>query len=92
LVAGASPSREVEQSVTTHLRDEPEGLEGVTGGGGGASPNCWRGPGVETSRVWAEGASGVVSARWLSSRTSMASSLSGEASDSSSSEGGGASR
>ena len=87
-----------------HFRDKPEGLEGVTGGGAwpvgagwdplggaGASLVCWRGLGVERLMVWAEGASGVQGAGWLSSPTSMASSLLEEASDNSSSEGGGAS-
>jgi len=87
-----------------HFRDKPKGLEGVTSGGAwpvgagwdplggaGASLVCWRGLGVERSMVWPEGASGVEGAGWPSLPTSMASSLSGEASDSSSSEGGGAS-
>jgi len=60
-------------------------------GGAGASLVCWRGLGVERSMVWVEGASGVEGAGWPSSPTSMASSLSEEASDSSLSEGGGAS-
>jgi len=52
----------------------------------------WRmGLGVETLMVWVGGASGVEGAGRPSSPTSMASSLSEEASDSSSSEGAGAS-
>ena len=79
-------------------------LEGVPGGaprpvgagwrllgGAGASLEVWRGLGVERSRLWVEGASGVVGARWPSSPTSRTSSLSKVASDSSSSEGAGAS-
>jgi len=58
-------------------------------GGAGAFLFCWRGPGVERSMVWVKGASGVAGAGPQSSPTSMASSLSEEASDSSSSEGGG---
>jgi len=89
--------------VFNHLRVYPKGLEGVTGGrpwpvgagwdplqGAGASLDCWRGLGVERSIVWAGGASGVVGAGRPSSLTSMTSSLSEEASDSSSSEGEGA--
>jgi len=60
-------------------------------GGAGASRDCWRGLGVERSIGRAEGASGVMGAGRPSSPTSMASSLSEEASDSSSSEGGEAS-
>ena len=90
--------------AVNHYRAGPEGLEGVTGGrprpvgagwdplgGAGASRVRWVGFGVERSTGWAEGASGVVGAGRPSSPTSMASSLSEEASDSSSSEGGGAS-
>jgi len=60
-------------------------------GGAGVSRDCWRGLGVVRSMGRAEGASGVVRAGRPSSPTSMASSLSEEASDSSSSERGGAS-
>jgi len=60
-------------------------------GGAGASLDCWRGLGVERWMAWVEGASGVVGAGRPSSPTSMASLLSEEASDSSWSEGGGAS-
>jgi len=60
------------------FRDEPDGLEGVTGGGAGVSLVCWRGLGVERSMVWAERALGVEGAGWPSSPTSMASSLSEE--------------
>ena len=80
------------------------GLEGVTGdkpepvdagwgplGGAGTSPEGRRGLGVERSMVWVGGALGLGGAWWLSSPTSMASSLSEEALDSSSSEGGAAS-
>jgi len=88
-----------------HYRDEPEGFEGVTGGGawpvgagwgplvGGAGAFLvyWGGLGVERLMVWVEGTSGVEGAGRPSSPTSMASSLSEQASDSSSSEGGGAS-
>jgi len=87
--------------VFNHLRDEPEGLEGVTGGGprpvgagwdplggAGASLDWWRGLGVEGSIVQAGGASGVVGAGRPSLPTSMASSLSEEMSDSSLSKGG----
>ena len=87
-----------------HFRDGPAGLEGVTGGrpwpvgagwdplgGAGASLVCWRGLGVERLMFWVEEASGVEGAGWPSSPTSMASSLSEKASDSSSLEGGGAS-
>ena len=87
-----------------HFRDEPDWLEGVKGSGtwpegaglgplGGAKVLlvCRGGLGVERSMVWVEGASGVVGAGRPSSPTSMASSLSEEASDTSSSEGGGAS-
>jgi len=90
--------------VVNHFRAGPDGLEGVTGGrplpvgagwdplgGAGASRDCWRGLGVERSMGRAEGASGVVGAGWPSSPTSMASSQSEEASDSSSLQGGGAS-
>jgi len=59
-------------------------------GGAGTSLVCWRGRGVERSMVWAEGASGVEGPGWPLSPTSIASSLSEEGSDSSSSEGGGA--
>jgi len=52
----------------------------------------WRtGLGVERSTVWAGGALGVEGVGWPSSPTSMACSLSEEASDSSWSEGAGAS-
>jgi len=87
-----------------HFRDEPEGLEGVTGGGPcpvgagwdplewvGASVGCWRGLGVERSMVWVVGPSAVAGAGRPSSPKSMASSLWEEASDDSSSEGGWAS-
>ena len=87
-----------------HFRGEPDGLEGVTGGksrsvgagwdprrGAGVSRDRWRGLGVERSIGRAEGASGVTGGRRPSSPTSMASSLSEKASDSSSPEGGGAS-
>jgi len=60
-------------------------------GGVGASRDCWRGLAVETSLGRAGGAPGVVGAGRPSSPTSMASSLSEEASDSSSLKGGGAS-
>jgi len=83
---------------------EPDGLKEVTGGRPlpvgagwdplgvvGASRDCWRGRGVERSMGRAEGASGVVGAGRPLPPTSMASSLSEEASDSSSSERGGAS-
>ena len=60
-------------------------------GGAGASRVCWGGLGVERSIVWVEGVSEVPGAGRPSSPTSMTSSLSEEASDSSSSEGGGAS-
>jgi len=60
-------------------------------GGAVASRDCWRGLGVERSTERAKGASGVVGAGRPSSPTSMASSLSEEASDSFSLEGGGAS-
>jgi len=66
-------------------------LAGTRWGGPGASRDCWRGLGVERSMGRAEGASGVVGAGRPSSPTSMAFSLSEEASDGSSSEGGGAS-
>ena len=59
--------------------------------GAGASRDCWRGLGVERSMERAEGALGVAGAWRPSSPTSMASTLSEEASYSSSSEGGGAS-
>jgi len=83
-----------------HYRDEPGGLEGVTGGrpgpegggrgllGGEGSFPEWRGVlGVQSSMVWVEGALRVEGACWPSSPTSMACSLSVEASDGSSSEG-----
>ena len=100
-VAGASTWREFEQGVFNHFRDKPDGLERVTGsgtwpvgagwdplGGKGASLGRLGGLGVERSTVWVEGALGVENVWWPSSPTSMASSLSEEASDSSSSEGG----
>jgi len=59
-------------------------------GGAGAFLDCWRGLGVERSKAGVEGASGGVGAGRPLSLTSMASSLSEETSDSSSSEGGGA--
>ena len=81
-----------------------EGLEGVTGGkprpegagwdpqgGVGPSRDPWRGLGVERWMGRVEGASEVAGAGQPSSPTSMVSSLSDEASDSSSSEGRGAS-
>jgi len=87
-----------------HFQDEPEGMKGVTGrgawlvgagwgplGGVGVSLVCRRSLRVERSMAWAGGALAVEGAGWPSSPTSMASSLSEEASDSSSSEGGGAS-
>jgi len=86
-----------------HLRDEPESLAGVTGSGTWPVGACWgpprgaraslgrRGLGVERSTVWVAGALGVEGAWRPSSPTSMASSVSEEASDSSSSEGGEAS-
>ena len=74
-----------------HFRDKPAGLEGVTGGGAGAFLVCWRGLGMERSTVWVEGALGVEGPGRPSWPTSMASSLSEEASDSSSLEGGGGS-
>jgi len=90
--------------VVDHCRAGPDELEGVTGGkprpvgtgwdplgGAGASQDCWRGLGVERSMGRVEVASRVVGAGRPSSPTSMASSLWEEASDSSSSEGGGAS-
>jgi len=89
--------------LANHLRDEPEGLAGVTGSGtwlvgsgwgplGGARASLGRrGLGVERSTVWVAGALGVEGAWRPSSPTSMASSPSEEASDSSSSEGGAAS-
>ena len=89
-----------EAGIVNHFWAEPAGLEGVTGGrpvqvgagwdplgGTGASQDCWRGLGVERSMGKADGASGVEGAGRPSSLTSMASSLSEEASDSSSSEG-----
>ena len=60
-------------------------------GGAVASGECWRALGVERSMGWAGGASEVAGAGRPSSPTSMASSISEEASDSSSSEGEGAS-
>ena len=60
-------------------------------GGAGASLVRWAGLGVERSMGRVEGASGVAGAGRPSSPTSMASSLSEEALDNSSSEGGGAS-
>ena len=66
-------------------------LAGTRPGGRGASLDCWRGLRVESSMVWVEGASGVVGAGRPSSRISMASALSEEAADISSSEVGGAS-
>jgi len=93
-----------EAGVVNHFRAGPNVWEGVTGGkhrpvgagwdplgGAGASRVCWAGGEVERSMGRVEGGSGVVGAGWPSSPTSMASSLSEEASDSSSSEGGGAS-
>jgi len=90
--------------VVNHFQAGPEGLEGVTGGrarpvgagwdpvgGAGASRVRWVGFGVERPMGRAEGASGVLGAGRPSSPTSMASSLSEEALDSSSSESGGAS-
>ena len=90
--------------VFNHVRDRAEGLDGVSGGrpwpvGAGwdplggvrASLDRWMGLGVERSMVWAEGASRVAVAGRPSLPTSMASSLSEKASDSSSSEGAGAS-
>jgi len=86
-----------------HFRDEPEGLVGVTGSGTWPVGAGWgplgsegaslgrRGLGVERSTVWVAGALGVSGVGLPSSPTSMASSLSEEASDSSSSEGGEAS-
>jgi len=86
--------------VFNHFRDEPEGLAGVTGSGtwpvgagwdplGSARAVGWGGGvGVERSTVWVVGALGVEGAWRPSSTTSMASSLSEEASDSSSSEDG----
>jgi len=84
-----------------HFRDEPEGLAGVTGSGtwpvgagwgllgsARASLGRWGGRGVERSTVWVAGALGAEGAWRPSSTTSMASSLSEEGSDSSSSEGG----
>ena len=83
-----------------HLRDEPEGLAGVTGSGtrpvgsgwgplGGARASLGRrGLGVERSTVWVVRALGVEGAWRPLSPTSMASALSEEASDSSSSEDG----
>jgi len=56
---------------------------------GGASRDPWGGLGVERWMGWAGGVSGVAGSGRLSWPTSMASSLSEEASDSSSSEGGG---
>jgi len=64
---------------------------GARWGGVEASLVCWSGPGVERSMVLADWGSGVEVAGWPSSPISMASSVSEEASDSSSSEGGGAS-
>jgi len=66
-------------------------LAGTCWGGAGASLDCWRGLAVGRSTGRVVRASGVVGAGWPSSPTSMASSISEEASDSSSSEGGGAS-
>jgi len=76
------------------------GLEGVTGGKpgpvgtgwgplGGAvlSLGWWGALGLERSIVWAGGVSGVEDDGWPSLLTSMASSLSQEASDGSASEG-----
>jgi len=90
--------------VSQSFPERVQGLAGVTGGkprpvgagwdplgGAGASQDCWTGLGVERSMGWAEGASGVAGAGRPSSPISMASSLSEEASDYSSSEGGGAS-
>jgi len=83
-----------------HLRDVPEGLVGVTGSGtwpvgagwgplGGARASLGRrgGLGVDRSTVWVAGTLGVEGAWRQSSPTSMGSSLSEEASDSSLSEG-----
>jgi len=90
-----------EVGFINHFRDELEGLGGVPGGGawpvgsgwgplGGAGSflNCWGGLGVARSMVWVEGASGVEGAGRPLSPTSMASSLSEDVSDNSSSEGG----
>jgi len=84
-----------------HFRDGPEGLVGVTASGtwpvgagwgplGSARASLGRrgGLGVERSTVWVAGALGVEGAWRPSSPPSMGSSLSEEASDSSSSEGG----
>jgi len=60
-------------------------------GGAGASLDCCGGLGVERSMVWVEGTSGVLGAGRPSLPKSMVSSLSEEALDSSSSDGGGAS-
>jgi len=93
-----------ETRVFNHFRDKPQGLMGVTGGaawpvgagwhplgGGEGVSGLLDGCGGERSTVWVEGASAVVGARWPSSPTSIASSLSEELSDNSLSEGGGAS-
>jgi len=90
--------------VVNHFRAGPDGLEGVTGsrprpvgagrdpqGGPRASQHCWKGLGLERSMGRVEGALGVAGAWRPSSPTYMASSLAEEASDSSLSEGGGAS-
>ena len=60
-------------------------------GGVEVSRDCWRALGVERSMGRADGASGVLRAGRPELLTSMASSLTQEASDNSSSEGGGAS-
>jgi len=59
-------------------------------GEAGASQDCGRGLLVERSMVWVEGVSEVAGAGRPFSPTSMASSLSGEASDTSSAQCGGA--
>jgi len=71
-----------------HLRDEPEGLAGVTGSGTWPVGSGWgllgsaraslgqRGLGVDWSPVWVAGALGVEGAWRQSSTTSMGSSLS----------------
>ena len=63
-------------------------LDGARWGGAQSFLESWWGLAVERSTIWVGWAFAVEGACWPSSPTSMASSLSAERSDSSSSEGG----